>query len=102
MTMRKDAIKAGMRITGSVLVKLGACKIERRDFEEKFPKGLILNTQNLNRAEEARLDTSWLMNRCLYERERNQLLPSADPRWKTVNHYGYEHASFIRLLKARE
>ncbi len=102
--LKKSDIYAGMRITPEILLDLGACKPQVEEYEEEWPKGLILCTANLNKVYNFGLDTSWLISRVLYAREIWRYKNLAFDRWLDVKEWDYaygKNSAFIATLKRR-
>lgn len=87
-----------MRITPEVLKKLGACSRQRKRFNWLWPKGLVLNTANLNRAKDLDLHTRWFIFNILYIKERAEL----NRRYYRSSNPGTYNKIAIEILKERE
>ncbi|HEC65084.1 MAG TPA: hypothetical protein ENI23_07320 [bacterium] len=100
--MRTKDIRLNMRITGSMLGILGACWPKRIQFQNAWPKGLLLRRSNLLKASEKRIGVNWFIGKTL---EWNEL-DRYDDLVKSMKSKGYVPIAvridaFVQVLRER-
>ena len=102
-----EIIRPGFLITTEWLKSEYACPHQVGRFKNVYPKGMRINTRNLNIARSKyRLNTRWLIETILgvwYERKRMGDIAGVDPykgKW-TKKDAGLLHSAFIEVLKER-
>ena len=101
-----EIIRSGFLITTEWLRDEHACKHQVGRFKSAYPKGMRINTRNLNIARSKyRLNTRWLIETILRWDETTTMgnIAGVDP-WKvkwTKKDAGRLHSAFIKVLKER-
>lgn len=100
--MKTEDIRLNMRITGHMLKHLGACWPKRVQFQNAWPKGLLLRRSNLLKASKKRIGVAWFILKVLTwsERQRHRMIV------KSMQPTGYKPIAvhidaFVQVLRER-